>query len=376
MPETKLTDLYEIGNFIDTFALGHYARVVDAIDRRKDKSVAFKVMRPEHRDPEGVPKWEAEAFVHEVDLLTRLGKYPTPVRFTDCGYVSAETEYPSDGYIRSFGTNLVGFRENLFSNNAEGWRPYIALENLPRHHNLLYLMKPSLQGQRRRLPTEEGLNLAMQFGTLLYDAHELGIVYMDHKLEHIYWDGKTLRIIDWNSSKLVETDGQLLEQSRQKDIHHLCVGVLYPLFTGMSSQRGGLRPQPANVADVEARYSDINHLDFTVEPSLSPLIIDLLERGARQEIATATEFLTQVEAIATHFGWEFRYQPTEPVLQLARQHIRHGLENLRASAELAREARELLMEAAILEDINEDIEGELRRLMKGINDFLNTRVIP
>lgn len=376
MPETKLTDLYEVGNFIDTFALGHYARVFDAVDQRNQQTIALKVMRPEHRDPEGVPKWEAEAFVHEVDLLTRLGKHPTPVRFTDCGYISAEAEYPSDGYIHSFGKNITAFRENLFSHNAEGWRPYIALENLPRHHNLLYLMKPSSQGQRRRLPTEEGLNLAMQFGTLLYDAHELGIVYMDHKLEHIYWDGKTLRIIDWNSSKLVTSDGQLLEQSRQKDIHHLCVGVLYPLFTGMSPQRGGLRPQPANVSDVEARYSDINHLDFTAEPSLSPLIIELLERGARQEIATATEFLQQVEGISTHFGWEFRYQPTAPVLQLARQHIQRSLENLRTSAELAREARELLMEAAILEDITDDVESELRRLMKGINDFLNARVIP
>jgi hypothetical protein len=144
----------------------------------------------------------------------------------------------------------------------------------------------------------------------------------------------------------------------------------------MSPQRGGLRPQPANVSDVEARYSDINHLDFTAEPTLSPLIIELLERGARQEIATATEFLQHVERISTHFGWEFRYQPTAPVLQLARQHIQRSLENLRTSAELAREARELLMEAAILEDINDDVESELRRLMKGINDFLNARVIP
>jgi hypothetical protein len=43
---------------------------------------------------------------------------------------------------------------------------------------------------------------------------------------------------------------------------------------------------------------------------------------------------------------------------------------------LAREARELLLEAAILDDINEDVEAELRRLLSGIGDFLNNRVIP
>ena len=36
-PERKmphLQDIYRIDNYIDTFALGHYARVLDALDRR------------------------------------------------------------------------------------------------------------------------------------------------------------------------------------------------------------------------------------------------------------------------------------------------------------------------------------------------------
>ncbi len=372
----KLTDIYTLGNFIDTYALGHYARVLEAVDQRDERKVALKIMRPEHVAVNDSPKWEAQAFVHEVDLLTRLSRSYTPMRFYDCGYLSAEGEYPVDGEIISYGRDLNTFREGLYTHNAKGWRPYLALEYLPRHHNMLYLMKTTEQGQRRRLPTEEGLNLAMQLGKLLFEAHELSIIYMDHKLEHIYWDGQKLRVIDWNSSKLIENGGPALEQGQQKDIHNMCVGILYPIFTGQSPQRGGLRPQPAGQQDVDARYTDVTELDFSVEPTLSQQVVDLLREGAHHNISTAMDFLQRVESIATHFGWEIRYQVTNPVLNQAREYLRSGLEKLRTSAELAREARESLLTAATMDGINEDMENELRRLMKGINDFLNARVIP
>ena len=35
----------------------------------------------------------------------------------------------------------------------------------------------------------------------LLDYLQQKIVYLDHKLEHVYWDGHTLRVIDFNSSK-------------------------------------------------------------------------------------------------------------------------------------------------------------------------------
>lgn len=372
-----LTHIYTIGNFIDTYALGHYARVLDATDLRDGRQIALKVMRPEHCNPDDAPRWEAQAFVHEADLLKRLSRSSTAIRFYDCGYLSTSAEYPADGEIVSYGTSVDAFREGLFTHNAKGWRPYLALENLPRHHNLLYLMKPTHPDQHRRLPTEEALNLAMQFGKLLFEAHELNIFYMDHKLEHVYWDGQKLRIIDWNSSKWVDPNGvQVLEQTRRKDLHNLCVGILYPIFTGRSPQRGDLRPQPAGQQDVDARYADINHLDFSGEPTLSSMITDLLELGARQDLNNASAFLQQVEKIATHFGWEFRFEHTDPTLLQAREHVQLGLKNLRDSTELARQAREALLEAATLEGINEDMESEIRRLLKDINDYLNARVIP
>ena len=373
---TEFLELYQPGNFIDTFALGHYARVVEAFDVRHNRPVALKVMRPEHLAPDGQSRWESEAFINESDLLQTLSDLGPVMKYYDCGYVQSSESYVSGGEIKSFETDLDAFRSAFYPSLEAGWRPYLALELLPRHQNLLYVMKPSAQGQRWRLPTEEGIDLALQFGDALYKAHERGIVYLDHKLEHVYWDGKTLRIIDWNSSKRVGTSGQSAEQHVVNDLHNLCVGILYPIFTGQSPQKGSLRPQPASQQEVEARYENIASLDFSPEPSLSQDIIDLLETGAQKRFASATEFLGAAQSLATRFGWSFPGRKSESSSAAARNHIRQGLEKLRESQDNARIAREHLLEAATLEGLNEEIEAELRRMLAKIGDFLNNRTLP
>src|SRR5689334_8913171 len=99
---TQLADLYRIDNFIDTFALGHYARVLDAGDRRGGGTVAFKVLRPEHMNGADEPRWEYRAFAAEADLLTRLADSPHVVNLIDCGYLEAIGEAPIGGQIESF----------------------------------------------------------------------------------------------------------------------------------------------------------------------------------------------------------------------------------------------------------------------------------
>jgi serine/threonine protein kinase len=350
--------------------------VLDAQDQRDGRIVAFKVMRPEHLAGDGTPRWEARAFVHEADLLLRLAASPVTVRLYDCGYVSAPDERPADGKILALDTDLAAFKENLYPCVGRGWRPYLALEYLPRHHNLFYVMKPTAANHRRRLPTEEGIDLAMQFAGFLQMAHAQRIVYLDHKLEHVYWDGQTLRIIDLNSSKLMETGTHTLDQVLAQDVHNLCVGILYPVFTGQSPQQGALMPQPASQAEVEQRYADVNSLDFSAEPDLSPSLQDVLQRGARQELDTIGDFLTELEYVAARHGWDLPNGPTVPALREARDQVRSGLSQLRHGQAALREARESLLEAVILDDINEDMETELRRLLAQINKALNHRVIP
>jgi hypothetical protein len=371
---TSLVDLYRIDNYNDTFALGHYARVLDALDRRENKLVAFKVMRPEHLSSDGEVRWEYRAFGNEADLLARMSSSPHIVKMLDCGYLSDPAEAPLNGEIVSFGQDWRGFGQNLTDYAERRWRPYLVLENLPRNHNLFYLMRPDKQGQRWRLPTEEGLALALQFGETLRQAHRQGIVYLDHKMEHVYWDGTQLRVIDLNSSRQI--DATRLSQFIRMDIHNLCVGILYPVFTGLSPQKTALRPQPGTMVDVEQRYRDVNALDFGVEPTLSVALQDLLQAGAAQQIETADDFIAGLQDVATELGWDFPGRYTSPASRDARAQMRAGITRLRRGQDQLREARDLFREAAIQDGITDDLEAELRRLVKAINDMLNGRVIP
>ncbi len=375
---TNLNELYRIDNFNDTFALGHYARVLDALEKRNGHSVAFKVLRPEHLADDGEIRWEYKAFANEANLLMKLAGSDQIVNLLDCGYVESVSEAPSDGEIASFQRDVLGFIRGMERYAEKGWRPYLALENLPRTQNLFYLMKPNRSGVRWRLPSEEGLALAWQFGEMLKLAHEQSVVYLDHKLEHVYWDGNHLCVIDFNSSRQLEGDVESPTNTQyfRMDLHNLCVGILYPIFTGLSPQKAALRPQPGTWLDVESRYKDITQLDFGVEPTLSEGIKNLLQKGAAVQIGTADEFLAELAEAASVHGWDFPGHYTSPASRDARDQMRAGLTRLRKGEESLREARDLFREAAIQEGITADLEAELRRLVKSINDMLNHRVIP
>lgn len=375
--QNPLGSVYRLDNFNDTFALGHYARVMDALDKRTGRSVAFKVLRPEHLAPtdEGL-RWEIRAFANEADLLMKLADSPYAVNLQDCGFVSATGEVPVGGEIMSYGLDVLGFQNALHDYAHAGWRPYLALDNLPRTENLLYAMRPNSTSQRRRLPTEEGLALALQFSELLRTAHRDAIVYLDHKLEHVYWDGARLQVIDFNSSRQLVRNGTETEAAFRVDIHNLCVGVLYPVFTGLSPVQGTLRPQPGNRQEVESRYRDVNMLDFGIEPTLSPQLIALLQAGAAGEHISITHFIAQLQEVASLHGWDFPDHYTNPASRDARTQLKAGLKRLRDGERSLREARDLFRDAAIQDHISDDLEQELRRLVKSVNDALNHRVIP
>ena len=373
---TQLNELYRIDNYNDTFALGHYARVLDALEKRTGRQVAFKVMRPEHIDPAGDIRWEFQAFGNEAEILTRLSNSPNVLKLHDCGFISDQEEAPRIGNIDSFQKDVRGFVQAIPDYAGRGWRPYLALENMPRTDSLFYLMKPTRQNTRWRLPSEEGLSLAIQFSNLLSLAHAEQIVYLDYKLEHVYWDGTQLTVIDFNSSRQLENNNAEALQQYAKDVHNLCVGVLYTIFTGMSPQKTSIRPQPSNQVDVDARYTDVNELDFTMEPSLSESLCELLQRGASMRINSIQEFLNGLQRVAADHGWDFPSYYTSPASRDARDHMRAGLQRMREGQESIRIARDLFRDAVIQDGISPDLEDELRRLVVSINDMLTHRVIP
>jgi hypothetical protein len=257
----------------------------------------------------------------------------------------------------------------------KGWRPYLTMKHLPRVENLFYSMKPTRNQTRRRLPGEEGITLALQFANLLALAHQHQVVYLDHKLEHVYWNGVNLTVIDFNSSKLLKGDVQD-PQEYAKDVHNLCVGILYPVFTGMAPQKTSLRPQPGDMETVSRRYDDVTELDFIMEPGLSKALQKLLQRGAAMQIPTVAEFISELKEVAALHGRDFPGQNTTPASREARDNMRRGLKKLREGEIAIREARDLFRESLILDGITGDLEDELRRLVQEVNDLLNHRVIP
>jgi hypothetical protein len=374
---SDLAERYRLDNFIDTFALGHYARVMEAEDTQTGQIVAFKLLRPEHQiDGDDDIKWEYRAFSNETDLLVKMDASPHIVDLIDCGYVNGAGEAPTSGEIITFGRDAAAFARAMTGYAREGWRPFLALEYLPRTYNLFYSMRPDRAGVRSRLPTEEGLSLALQFAEVLRMAHGMGIAYLDHKLEHVYWDGTHLKIIDLNSSRQLEGSEREIARYLQMDLHNLCVGILYSIFTGLSPQKASLRPQPGSISDVETRYQEVNTLDFGIEPSLSPALQALLQRGAALQIETVSDFSRDLREVATLHGWDFPGHYTSPISRDVRAQIRTALARMRQGEDAIREARDLLREAAIQDGISPDVEAELRRLVKAVNDMLNWRAIP
>ena len=103
---------------------------------------------------------------------------------------------------------------------------------------------------------------------------------------------------------------------------------------------------------------------------------ELLQQGARQSLPDARAFIAGLERVAARHGWHFPGMHTSPALQQAREQIRAGLDQIRQGQEAMRVARECLLEAMILDEINEELEAELRRLLSQINTALHYRVIP
>ena len=183
-------------------------------------------------------------------------------------------------------------------------------------------------------------------------------------------------MIDLNSSRQLDVAGNGSAAFSRMDIHNLCVGVLYSAFTGLSPQKAALRPQPGPISDVEQRYQEITTLDFGIEPTLSPALQSLLQRGAAMQIETMDEFIEGLHEVAAIHGWDFPGRYTNPASRDARTQVRAGLARLRRGEDSLREARDLFRDAAILEGISPDLEDEVRRLVIAINEMLNGRVIP
>ncbi|MBN1922177.1 MAG: hypothetical protein JW892_13085 [Anaerolineae bacterium] len=375
MPTPKLLDLYKPELPID-FAKGYYARVYSAINVRVGDRVAFKVLRPEHTH-NGKEGREYQAFGLEARLLQHLSRCPTVVKLVDCGFLSDKHDLPASGHIVSLGLDVAAFNAEMEDYRARGWRPYLCETLMPEPDNLFVKLRENGRQRRRRLPTEDVLALAWQYTKLLEKAHKDDIVYLDVKLEHFYWDGETLCVIDWNSSRLLSDPASQNEDSavhKKNDIRNFAVGVLYPILTGVSPL-GQFREMPSNRDAAENRYRAVSALDFDMEPSLSPNLIGLVRNAADGEFANLLQFKNALETCASDHGWNpgSTRHPSESARRAweATHEAMDAIRRAQRDLQLAREALQKAMEQG-----DPHLDGEAERLFGQVNKLWEERVLP
>lgn len=376
---TSLPKLFEPGAYIDTSAPGFSARVVRATHWPTGQDVALKVLRREHLADVSV--WDQ--FVVEVALLEALQDVGIVNRIVDCGFVSdIAQERPTGGEIISCGQQAKRFKSEQPERLAQRWRPYIALELLPAEHSLLNLVRGLEGGDSAglRLPTHEGIALALQLAEFLHDAHARDIVYRDFKPEHVYWDGRRLRVIDLNVSRYLGSQSSAATKAAEKraDLRRCVVGVLYTVFTSrdLRFEDQSPRPAPSNPDSITARLDAVAALEFGAQPGLPLELTALLQRyaqhaAARGDDLTASSLLDELRQIAAAAGWDNGY-PTTAAARAARLEVQAGLAALRSAQAQIEAARANFLRAQSL--LPDDPENE--RLYRAASEFFRHRVLP
>jgi len=383
LAQQELEKLYGIDSFIDTMALGFSSRVARATRWETGEDVAFKVLRLEHLKNEGV--WGQ--FDVEVQLLAMFQDTVPIVQMIDCGYLAdSSNDKPSAGGIVSCGVDAELFRQRKDLCVTHGWRPYVALELLPRENCLLNLVRGADGNGARplRLPTEEGLMLAMQFAGFLQELHEQDVLYWDHKPEHAYWDGEQLRVLDFNVSRILGqekgfagTKKAAKEPEKRKDLHHFVAGILYTVFTG---QDGRYQTGEAAVAApsapnaVNERFQRITHLDFGKDNSLLPDLVALMNQVVSTTAAkmTAESLLEELSKCAAKLGWDDVGYLTNEGARTARGEVRQGLAALRDAQTSIQKARDHFLQARS----HNSEDGDSERLYREASEFYGHRVLP
>ncbi|MFA7407660.1 MAG: hypothetical protein WCY93_07460 [Anaerolineaceae bacterium] len=129
------------------------------------------------------------------------------------------------------------FLSHLDTRVSAGWLTFIVLPR--RWEDNLYLRCDAgyTRGEfHRTFPVSQALQASYQICQIIQAAHERGIVYLDHKVLHYYWNDPRQQVfaLDWNIGRLVadENNQEVFEfdilQFSARALHHLLTGRQAP----------------------------------------------------------------------------------------------------------------------------------------------------
>lgn len=308
------TSQFRIGNEIDGDAPGHYARVFSGdvlIPSGVATDAAIKVMKSEHTRQEGGDKKRVyyDVFVREAKILAKLKASGSP-GFTEllgCGYLTPSDkvmdytkrnrlpasiclsrEQPGEMYDPE--SEMTKFEEGVSEAFKLNRLPFLVLKLVEkRERNLLHIMRRN--DSPFLLPITDALNLFSKLAIWLEHTHAQQIAYIDFKLEHFYWDGNELQVIDWNTSDWIDSENgsDAAKDMIRRDIHDCIAGVLYPILTGRKAtdQNRNFSPQPGPVEQVRTRYQNVHQASFEqVDERLGRGFKSVLQYGLEGKIGT------------------------------------------------------------------------------------------
>jgi TolB-like protein/Tfp pilus assembly protein PilF len=155
---------------------GGMAIVYLAHDRKLDRDVALKVLRPELAASLG-----AERFLREIEIAAKL-THPNILPLHDCGTATA-TESTANG-------------QRLTANILYYTMPFVAGESLRERLS-----------REKQLPIDEALQITKEVADALSHAHALGIVHRDIKPENILFAAGHAVVSDFGIARAVSAAG-------------------------------------------------------------------------------------------------------------------------------------------------------------------------
>lgn len=273
---------------------------------------AIKVMRPDKQ------QYALPLFRNEVRILDLMKDVPGVTPMLGLGFLKVnEGTWPGEIpplstslKAKASATQLSGvadlysldetekFLTNLDGRVADEWLAFIILPR--RWEDNLYLCCDAgyTRGDfQRTFPVEQALTAALQICQIIGAAHERGIVYLDHKVLHYFWNEprQQVFVLDWNIGRQISNGNnqEVFEfdmlQFSARALHHLMTGRQAPGSVNVGPNK------PEDIQNAPAKYEPVWTYDD--HKRLTNDEMELLGKAIQGEYKTSGELAHDLQAL-------------------------------------------------------------------------------
>jgi hypothetical protein len=273
---------------------------------------AIKIMRPDKTH------YALPLFKTEIEILNLMGDVTGITPMLGLAFLhSTEGEWPHEispltvkleadasaihmtGAADLFQPNETDtFISQLSNRVADGWLPAIILPR--RWEDNLYLRCDAgyTRGEyHRTFPMADALRASLQICDIIQTAHEHGIVYLDHKALHYYWNEprQQVFVLDWNIGRLIKNGNSKdvfefdLLQFSARALHHLMTGRQAPGSVKVGPNK------PEEIQNAPEMFEPIWTYDD--QKRLTQDEMDFLTNAIQGKYATAVELAQDLQSL-------------------------------------------------------------------------------